>query len=363
MGPSWYTCCGNWTADGKYYVFQSRSNIWELREKTGFLERATREPVQLTRGPMTAYWPLPSVDGKRIFFQGYQARNQFLRYDLQSRRYDPLLAGVSGEQLEFARDGKWVVYISGAGELSSGPLYRAAADGSQRLQLTSAPLVASMPHWSPDGKQIAFTGHLADGPSRIYAVAADGSELRQVTNGESGKQGDWDPSWSPDGASLAFGCQPADSSGQEFIRVVDLKTGRVSVLPGSQGMYSPRWSPDGRTIAGLSEEPTRFEAGSDKLMLYDLRTQKQSQLFEWRSGWPSWSWDGESLFFHSKGPVQTDAWAWRVRMRDRKVERIANLTEMRIAGWGWFAAAPNNSFVTAVHAGAEEIFALDWKAP
>jgi hypothetical protein len=36
---------------------------------------------------------------------------------------------------------------------------------------------------------------------------------------------------------------------------------------------------------------------------------------------------------------------------------------MRVAGWGWFAAAPDNSLITAVDAGTEEIFALDWKAP
>jgi Tol biopolymer transport system component len=69
--PSWYTCCGNWTADGKYYVFQSRSNIWALREKTGFLQRGSREPVQLTNGPMAAYWPLPSLDGKRVYLRGH----------------------------------------------------------------------------------------------------------------------------------------------------------------------------------------------------------------------------------------------------------------------------------------------------
>ena len=33
--PSWYNCCGSWTADGNYFVFQSRSNVWALREKKG----------------------------------------------------------------------------------------------------------------------------------------------------------------------------------------------------------------------------------------------------------------------------------------------------------------------------------------
>src|ERR1035438_1860279 len=48
---------------------------------------------------------------------------------------------------------------------------------------------------------------------------------------------------------------------------------------------------------------------------------------------------------------------------NRKVERITNLTNIRVAGWGWCAAAPNNSFITARDAGTGEIYALDWEAP
>ena len=351
--PSWYTCCGNWTPDGKYFVFQSGSNIWALREKTGFLQRASREPVQLTTGPMSAAWPVPSPDGKRLFIKGEQPRNEFLRYDLLSRRFVPELAGVSGDGLEFSRDGKWVVYVS----VPEGSLFRAAADGSQRLQLAAPALGASMPHWSPDGKQIAFMGApTAEKSWRIYVVSFDGGPIRQVSNGESGKSGDLDPSWSPDGASLAFGVNNFTANNgnpavKGSIHVVDLKGRQAWALPGSEGMWSPRWSPDGRFIAGLSG------SGLNKLLLYELQTRKQTLLFDQASGCPSWSWDGEFLFFES------DSWVWRVRIRDRKLERIANLDGIRVAGWGWFAAAPNNSFVTARDAGTEEIYALDWEAP
>jgi hypothetical protein len=50
-------------------------------------------------------------------------------------------------------------------------------------------------------------------------------------------------------------------------------------------------------------------------------------------------------------------------MRDRKVEQVAKLNDVRVAGWGWFAAAPNNSLITAVEAGTEEIYALEWELP
>jgi Tol biopolymer transport system component len=82
--PSSYVCCGNWTPDGKYFVFHAKVNgainIWALREKGGLFERGTRGPVQLTNGPLAMLWPVPSTDGKRLFVDGYQDRNEFLRY-------------------------------------------------------------------------------------------------------------------------------------------------------------------------------------------------------------------------------------------------------------------------------------------
>jgi dipeptidyl aminopeptidase/acylaminoacyl peptidase len=133
-----------------------------------------------------------------------------------------------------------------------GTLFRAAADGSQRLQLTWPPLNVSMPHWSSDGKQIAFFAAVSGKPERIYIVPADGGAPQQITNGEAGIHGDWDPSWAPDGATLAFGATNIDEPGDESIHVVDMKTHRITTLPGSKGMWSPRWSPDGHSIAGHS---------------------------------------------------------------------------------------------------------------
>ena len=133
--------------------------------------------------------------------------------------------------------------------------------------------------------------------------------------------------------------------------MVDLKTGRVSALPGSEGMWSPRWSPDGRFIAGLSASRT-------KVVLYDLQTSKQSELSTVLSGYPGWSPDGQYLFYTTFGD---DASWWRVRIRDRKTERVAGLKNMRLGLW--FAPAPNNSLITARSVGTDEIYALDWKAP
>jgi len=355
--PGWKAsppaCCGNWTPDGKYFVFQAgaretlNGNIWVLREKAGRFQRADRGPFQLTNGPLRAYWPVPSADGKRLFIDGYQPRNEFLRYDLKSGQIFPAFSGISGTDLEFSKDGAWVAYVS----TPDGSLWRSAADGSQRRQLTSPPILANHPHWAPDGKQIAFCGGRAEDPARIYVVSFDGGALRQVSHGEAWKKGDWDPSWSPDGMSLAFGANEPPENGVS-IHVADLKTGGISALAGSEGMWSPRWSPDGRLIAGLS-------TSGWKIVLYDFQTQKQSGLFTQPSGFPSWSRDGESLFYVSTG--DDTSW-WRLRLRDRKAERVAPLKD-KPGVTNWFAPAPNNSLIAARDVGTDEIYALDCDAP
>ena len=67
-----------------------------------------------------------------------------------------------------------------------------------------------------------------------------------------------DPHWSPDGISLVFW-----SSGT--VKVLDLRTHKVSVVPGSDGFFSPHWSPEGRYIAART-------ADAQKLMLFDFTT-------------------------------------------------------------------------------------------
>jgi hypothetical protein len=67
--PGWHNppdeCCGEWTADGKYFVFQSQGQIWALSEMGGFPRQSTGKPIQLTSSPLGLFTPLPSKDGPR----------------------------------------------------------------------------------------------------------------------------------------------------------------------------------------------------------------------------------------------------------------------------------------------------------
>jgi serine/threonine protein kinase/Tol biopolymer transport system component len=354
-------CCGVWTPDGKYFVFSvadgGTTNVWAMCEKTGFHRRTRFGAVPLTAGPINLQYPVPSPDGKRLYVVGSQMRDELVILNKVSGQFVPYLSGISAGDVSFSRDGKLAAYVA----YPEGTLWRARLDGGEPTQLTFPPVRAMLPRWSPDGKQTVFIGQTVGKPFRIYLLPADGGEPQQITNGEAGDAGDGDPTWSPDGNSLAFGDVPGDTKARQdpnrmVIRVVDLKTRQISVLPGSEGMWSPRWSPDGRSIVGLS-------AVGWKLELYDLATHKQTELTAMEAGYPAWSHDGEWVHFVAVRGVRT--W-YRVRVRDRKLEQIfRNKEEHRLvrAIDTWTGIAPDDCILTLRDAGTREIYALEWEAP
>jgi Tol biopolymer transport system component/DNA-binding winged helix-turn-helix (wHTH) protein len=353
--PGWKGsyCCGNWTPDGKYYVFQSTSNsktdIWALRERTGLFRKGNGEPVQLTAGPMDFRSPVSSVDGKRLFVIGEQRRGELVRFESKSGQFVPYLGGISAQWADVSKDGDWVAFVS----YPEGVLWRSRVDGSQRLQLTSLPMQAWLPRWSPDGKRIAFSAAVPGARDRIYMVGAEGGTPVQLT---AENHYETDPNWSPDQNSLMFGGEPW-FEGSVAIHMLDLKTRQVSTLSGSEGLFSPHWSPDGRYVLAMSLD-------SRKLMVFDFNTQKWAELLSSPAAYPNWSHDGSYIYFIN--PYVADPAVYRVRISDRKLELVTSLSRQRL-GWSivgkWTGLAGDDSPLVLRDTGSEEIYALDWEAP
>ena len=64
-----------------------------------------------------------------------------------------------------------------------------------------------------------------------------------------------DPNWSADGRKVVFHALGNAQPTKDRLRILDLASHQVTVLPGSTSVYSPRWSPDGKYIAALSTRP------------------------------------------------------------------------------------------------------------
>jgi len=346
-------CCGNWTPDGRYFVFQAlrdgTANLWAVNEHGGLFRSARQEPIQLTTGPMNVGDPVPSRDGKRLFVRGWRPRGELVRYDARSGQFAPYLSGISAMGLDFSRDGEWVAYNDG----TDGTMWRSKVNGTQKLQLVSPPMQAYLPRWSPDGKQIAFFGHPPSEPWQIYVVPAEGGAPELIYRSQTNLA---DPSWSPDGKSLAFGENSLNNQGSA-VYVLDLKMRNASKLPGSDGLFSPRWSPNGQHIAAISLD-------SLKLMLFDLTTQKWTELAEIFVAYPTWSRDGRYLYFN--GILDNQDGYFRLRVSDRKLERLLSLKGFQAAGGAfgnWTGLSPDESPLFVRDASVQEIYALDWETP
>ena len=348
--PGWHTppdeCCGKWTSDGDYFVFQSKGNIWALAEGK-LLRKPSAQPVQLTSGPMRFSSPLPSKDGKKLFVVGYLARGELVRYDEKSGEFLPFLSGISADSVSFSKDGKWVAYVA----YPEGTLWRRKNDGSDRIQLSSPPGYAMLPRWSPDGRQIAFFDFFPDQPAEAYLVSPDGGSPPELL--PEGNLSKWDPNWSPDGKKIVFG--PDNSDTQSVVRILDLATKKISDVPGSKGLFSPRWSPDGRYLVAMPDN-------EEGLVLFDFATEEWTELARKNAGWPNWSKDGQYVYFLG---WPDDPSIMRVRIRDRKLERVADLKNFRQTGyWGsWLGLAPDDSTLLLRYTGTQEVYALDWEAP
>lgn len=352
--PGWRTtsdeCCGTWSADGKYFIFQSQGQIWALANASGWPHRRA-QPIPLTASPMTLSSPLASKDGRKLFVVGATYRGELTRYDMHSGQFVPELQGISAEYVSFSKDGEWVAYVA----YPEGTLWRSKADGSDRLQLTFPPLYPVLPQWSPDGKTLLFFEIPVNSnqPSRIYKVPSNGGTATELMPKDPHNQ--QDPNWSPDGTKIVFAgdASNAASSRAGFaIRIFDVASHQVSTVPGSQGLFSPRWSPDGRFLAAFSSD-------SRTVKLFDFATQTWTDIAQGTFGWLNWSKDGQYLYlldFTGKGAVV------RVKVADHKLERVADLTNFITTGQfsGSLTLAPDDSPLLLRDRGTQDVYALNW---
>jgi serine/threonine protein kinase/Tol biopolymer transport system component len=347
---------GAWTPNGDYFLFEATQdhseNIWALREGGSLFRKAGTAPTQLTVGPLMFSNPTPSPDGKKLFVIGQQRRFDLVRLQGKSQ-FSIYAPGVSAGEADFLPNGEWMVYVAHP-ELT---LWKSKPDGSSRTQLTYAPMQAHIPRFSPDGKQIAFTGSSPGKPWKIFVMPAEGGAAREVTTGDH-NQGD--PTWMPKSDSIVFAGMPWLENGPVTgpnIHSVNLETSQITDIPGSENLFSPRCSPDGRHIAALS-------ADSTKLMLYDTEKKSWAQLAVSRFGFENWSHDGKYLYAEDYSD-KTDNFV-RVNVANGKVEPSLSVMEIPrgFDPWEfWVGLAPDDSPLLMRDRSTQEIYSLDVRFP
>ncbi|HEX6505931.1 MAG TPA: protein kinase [Terriglobales bacterium] len=352
--PGWHTppseCCGDWTPDGRYYLFIQQSvsggNVWAVKEP-GLLGRSFA-PLPLTTGPMWFNSLAPSADSNKVFVQAFQSRGELVRYDPKSSQFLPFLSGLSAGELDFSRDGQWITYVS----YPEGAIWRSRPDGSDRLQLTYPNGLDGLPRWSPDGTRVAYVSIQFGRPWKIFLVSAQGGAPEELLPSD---EGEADPVWAPDGKRISFGRRRLTSGG---IYIVDLNTRQMSFLPGSENFYSPRWSPDGNYLAALKSD-------SSALMIFNFNTRKWSEwIKEPGIGFPNWSSDAKYVYYDTSFGDNTYRRAKVGEAHSELVVDLKNLHRYSMPpAFGWSTVSPDGSWIFTRDLTTDEIYALDVELP
>jgi tricorn protease len=198
-----------------------------------------------------------------------------------------------------------------------GDVWTADRQGRNVRRLTATPAVEEHPHFSPDGKQIAFTSNRAGGTA-VYVVDAAGGMPRRLT---------WHPSgaavrgWTPDGRSVLF------ASTRNTAPVPHNRLWTVPVAGGPATLLNKQWgfdgsfSPDGKLIAldkmsRWDGEWRNYKGGQNTpLIILDPATNAETLLPNDKTTDVQPNWLGGELFFLSDRDWTMNVWAYNVKTR------------------------------------------------
>ena len=177
---------------------------------------------------------------------------------------------VSDQDPRFSADGQEIAFTSFGKQPSNAEgdfeVYLMKADGSGQRNLTNnVGLSEFASDFSSDGREIAFSSFGVqpsnpEGDFEIYLMNADGTNQRNVTN-TAGSISDFDAALSPDGQMVAYvstGAQPSNPEGDNEIYAINADTsGQKNLTNTASGVEDgfPDFGPDGGKVAYDSYGP------------------------------------------------------------------------------------------------------------
>jgi tricorn protease len=203
--------------------------------------------------------------------------------------------------------------------------------GGTARRLTTFQGQTTNPHFSPDGKWIAFSGEYG-GNLDVYVVPAEGGEPRRLTwhPGGDSVQG-----WTADGKSIMFASARATSAPNAAPRfwTVPLEGGVEEPMPLPRA-YQGKISPDGTRVAyrmntSWDEERRNYRGGQNRpVWIVDLKT------FDLTS--PPWVdskdvdpvWVGDTVYFLSDRDGVSNVWAFE--NKTKKLTQVTRFTDFDV---------------------------------
>jgi DNA-binding winged helix-turn-helix (wHTH) protein/Tol biopolymer transport system component len=338
-----------WASDGKRFIFTTpgveQSDVWIAEDSTA----AKTKPQKMTHGSLRWDSAATAPNSQTIYAIGCQWSGETVRLGPTGSGEGAVLLGVPAYELDYSRDGQWVVFT----RYPDSTIWRAKSNGAEARQLTSADVEAHQGHWSPDGTRVAFMGKKAAKESawHIYVVPAMGGAMYEPLPNW-GDQGV--PTWSADGTSIVFGDRRSPSGFEKAsIHQLDLRTTTISSIGAPEGLWSPRISPDGKYLAAVTYDSRSLYVRDNKSAIWKKLIDMD---FIEHAAWsPDSSWI-QVFVRNGKRPALL-----RIARDGSRIEKTVDLTGAPIFSESWFGIAPDGSPLGLRGKEACDLYALDWQ--
>jgi Tol biopolymer transport system component/DNA-binding winged helix-turn-helix (wHTH) protein len=201
---TWIMGAPAWTPDGRDIVFSSMraglASLWRVSAS------GSTPPRPLVGVGLNASGPSVSRKGNQLVYQQTDFKNNVWRLNMsdeKTRRGPPSIVisdkGPSLARPHFSPDGKRIAFESD--RLGYANLWTCDSDGSNCSQLTSLHGTSGAATWSPDGRQIAFEFRPKQ-HSEVYVAEVGGGPPRLLETFSGSDNGG--PNWSRDGKWIYF---------------------------------------------------------------------------------------------------------------------------------------------------------------
>lgn len=222
----------------------------------------------------------------------------------------------------------------------AGDLYKVSVNGGEARRLTSHIGYEMFPHFSPDGKSIAFTGQY-DGNTEVYTLPSEGGEPLRVTYTATNKRDDLGDrmgpnnivtNWTPDGKRIIY----RNRIGEMFngkLYTVDPEGGLPEIIPLPEGGFCS-YSPDGKRLAYnrvMREFRTwkYYEGGmADDVWIYDKEAGKVENITNHKAQDIFPMWIGDEIFFISDRDRTMNLFVYNTKSKE--TSKVTNFTDYDI---------------------------------
>jgi YVTN family beta-propeller protein len=202
-------------------------------------------------------------------------------------------SGASENRPAGSPDGRWIAYERMEGSGGPSQIWLMSRDGRGATMLTDGPFDSIQPTWSADSRQIALASN-RDGDWEIYLLDLATRGLVKVTDNT---RDDLHPDWSKINGRIAFTSYRTPSNGEIYTMAADGSDLRQ--ITSGFNDSSPSWSPSADRIAFWGSRPqgqALYTARSDGS---DVRLLAPQAL---RPGRPAWGFVGETILFSGYRP-------------------------------------------------------------